>query len=242
MSVGMTELASPLPSLSARSLRAEIMDDPTLDPARHLRALSALERVNRVSLTSMRVWGEVATLARDGVRPVRVLDVACGGGDVLADLERRARRHGVEVELHGCDRSALALRRARGRAGSACRWHELDVLADELPGRYDVVTSALFLHHLSEEAAVALLRAMAAAAEHVLLVQDLRRTLAGYLVAWVGLHTLTRSDVARTDGLVSVCAAFTAREAAELARTAGLVGAVTQRCWPQRFLLRWRRA
>ncbi len=238
----MADLASPLPGLSARRLRAEIMDDPTLDPARHLRALDALERVNRVSLTANRVWSEVAALARDGVRPVRVLDVACGGGDVLAELERRAKRHGVDVELHGCDRSPLALRRARERAGPACRWHELDVVADELPGRHDVVVSSLFLHHLSEEDAVLLLRAMASVAERVLMVQDLRRTLAGYLVAWVGLHTLTRSDVARTDGLASVRAAFTAREAAGLARAAGLEDALVQRCWPQRFLLEWRRS
>lgn len=241
MSVGLATLASALPGLSVRNRRAEIMDDPALEPARHLKALDALERVNRVSLTSLRVWNEISALARTGVRPVRVLDVACGGGDVLADLELRARREGVEVELHGCDRSATALRRARTRVGGECRLHQIDVLSARAPGRYDLVTTSLFLHHLSEESAVALLRGMAGAAGRVLLVQDLRRTLAGYVLAWIGLHTLTRSDVARADGLVSVRAAFSLQEVAELARAAGLTDAVTRRCWPQRFLLRWRR-
>lgn len=242
MSVGMAALVSSLPRLSVRSRGAEIMDDPALDPARHLNALDALERVNRLSLTSMRVWREVVALARSGVRPVKVLDVACGGGDVLVDLGVRARRAGVAVELHGCDRSAVALERAHRRAGEACRFHERDVIAHGLSGTYDIVTSSLFLHHLSEASATGLLRAMGGAADRILLVQDLRRTLTGYMMAWVGLHTLTGSDVARTDGLISVRAAFTVGEVVELARAAGLVGARVHRCWPQRFILRWRRA
>jgi SAM-dependent methyltransferase len=236
-------LSNPFPRLSARHRVAEIMDDPALDPARHRRALKALERINRVSLTAPRLWSEIARLARDGVRPVRVLDVACGGGDVLLDLERRARRAGVDVELHGCDRSAVALDRARARAAgrASCTFHECDVLSEPFPTAGHLVTSSLFLHHLSAEAAIHLLRAMGRAAECVLVVQDLRRTLAGYALAWLGLHTLTLSDVARVDGLVSVRAAFTMAEAESLAREAGLGGAVVRRCWPQRFLLRWAR-
>jgi hypothetical protein len=72
-----------------------------------------------------------------------------------------------------------------------------------------------------------------------LLVQDLRRTHLGYALAWLGLHTLTRSPVARRDGLVSVRAAFTLEEASALARRAGLAEAVVRPCWPQRFVLRW---
>jgi hypothetical protein len=82
---------------------------------------------------------------------------------------------------------------------------------------------------------------MAEACRKVLLVQDLRRTRLGYLFAWVGLHLLTRSDVARSDGLVSVAAALTLSEAARLAAEAGLEGATVRPCWPQRYALRWAR-
>jgi ubiquinone/menaquinone biosynthesis C-methylase UbiE len=92
------------------------MDDVGLDRELHERALDALGRVNRVSLTAVRAWWEVERLWRAGVQPVRVLDVACGGGDVLMDLEGRALRGGVAVELTGCDMSATALARARASA------------------------------------------------------------------------------------------------------------------------------
>lgn len=217
------------------------MDEPWLDPVRHWHALDALARVNRVSLTGPRVWNEVRGVARDGVRPVRVLDVACGGGDVLLDLAARARRHGVEVELEGCDVSALALERARVRVGkaTAARFTAVDVLRHGVPGRHDVVCSSLFLHHLDRAESVTLLRAMAQATERVLLVQDLQRTRLGYVFAWVGLRLLTTSEVARNDGPISVQAAYTLEEARGLAAEAGLDGAEVRPCWPERFTIRW---
>ncbi|MBM4183803.1 MAG: methyltransferase domain-containing protein [Gemmatimonadetes bacterium] len=217
------------------------MDEPWLDPARHRRALAALARVNRVSLTAGRVWREVRALERAGVRPLRVLDVACGGGDVLADVARRARGRGVDVELTGCDVSALALAHARERLDGVphVRFEATDVLGSALPGRFDLVCCSLFLHHLERVDAVALLRKMADATDHTLLVQDLKRSRLGYALAWGALRVLTTSDVARTDGPISVRAAFTLEEGRGLAVEAGLDDAEVRPCWPERFTLRW---
>jgi 2-polyprenyl-3-methyl-5-hydroxy-6-metoxy-1,4-benzoquinol methylase len=234
-----------IPNLAQRVREPEVMDQPGLDAARHAHALDALARVNRLSLTAGRVWREVRSLAREGLRPVRVLDIACGDGDVLLSLGRRARRHGVEVVLTGCDLSASALAKARERATSEAaevRFVECDVLKDELPGTHHLTTSSLFLHHLDEAGAVRLLARMAEAAERMLLVQDLRRTRLGYILAWAALRVLTTSDVARRDGPLSVRSAFTIEEARALVRKAGLSGAAEVRpCWPERFTVRWAR-
>lgn len=232
-----------LPDLTARRREPEVMDEPGLDPDRHHVALNALERVNRASFAAGRVWREVRGLAYSGVRPVRVLDVACGGGDVLGVVARRARRQGADVDLTGCDVSpvALAYGRARHAEEPHLRFLRADVLADGLPGRHDLVCCALFLHHLERADAVSLLRKMADATDRVLLVQDLRRSRSGYVLAWGALRLLTTSDVARTDGPISVRAAFTPAEARALAAEAGLVGAEVRECWPQRFTLRWTR-
>lgn len=219
------------------------MDEPDLDRARHLHALDALARVNWWSLTAVRVWREVRSLAARGVRPVRVLDVACGGGDVLIDVGAKARRAGVDVVLQGCDSSEVALERARVRAagaGDVC-FAAADVRRG-LPGSHDLVCCSLFLHHLQRADAAALLRAMAGATHHVLLVQDLVRSRAGYVLAWGALRVLTTSDVARQDGPVSVRAAFTLEEARTLAHEAGLDGARVRAAWPERLVLRWSRS
>lgn len=231
-----------LPDLSRRVRLPELMDDPGLDPGEHRRALEALARVSRVSRTGARAWASVRSVAaasRD--RPVRVLDLACGGGDVVVELARRAAGAGLALEAHGCDVSGTALERARdqaGRAGVPARFFRLDALEDPVPEGYHLITASLFLHHLEHASAVGLLTRLAGAARSGL-VQDLRRTRTGYLLAWSGLRLLSRSRVARVDGPRSVRAGFTKEEMAAMAAEAGIPRARVSGAWPQRLVLSW---
>ncbi|SVC68617.1 uncharacterized protein METZ01_LOCUS321471 [marine metagenome] len=226
------------------------MDTPDLDPAQHIQALRALARVNRISGVAERVWHEILHLSRRSLgdramdQPIRLLDVACGGGDVIVDVARRAQSAGIALEVHGCDLSPVALEHARHEAA---RWsvsvdfHRRDVLSEGLPAGYDLVCSSLFHHHLSHDEAVGLLKSMAATS-HCVLVQDLLRGTIGYALAWLGLRLLSRSEVAHVDGPRSVRAAFSLPEVQVMAEEARLVGAVIHRSWPERFILRWRRS
>lgn len=229
------------PDVAQRMREAELMDAPQVEPALHGPALRALARVNALSLATARLWRAVHRHARSA-RPVRVLDLACGGGDIAVGLARRAARVGLDVEVHGCDRSPFAIAWARERArraGVPARFTELDVIRAPLPTGYHVVTCSLFLHHLDDRDAVRLLKAMASAGLEGL-VQDLRRTRIGYALAWAALHVVTRSEIARGDGLRSVRAAFTAEELRSLAREAALPDPVVEAAWPQRLVLGWR--
>jgi 2-polyprenyl-3-methyl-5-hydroxy-6-metoxy-1,4-benzoquinol methylase len=220
------------------------MDEPGLDPVEHRRALRALALVNCLSLTAGRIWNEIRRQAADaGSRPLRLLDVACGGGDTIRQLKRRASRVGIPLDAHGCDVSPWALTFAReqaSREGVEVTFFELDALGSPIPSGYDLVCSTLFLHHLTEDQVVGLLTGMAGAGR-TLLVQDLLRTRAGYWLAWSTLRLLSRSRVAQVDGPRSVLASFRVPEMAALARSAGLSGARIVPCWPQRFALFWSR-
>ena len=228
----------------ARLRRPELMDAPDLDMSQHRSALDALRRINWLSRSASQLWADVAAVAGPQAGPLRVLDLACGGGDVALAFEAEARRRGVDTEIHGCDLSQQAVERARERASAAdstVRFFRLDVLREPLPEGFDVVYSTLFLHHLDDEEAVALLRRMARAATRMGIVQDLERCRSGYLLAYLGVHLLTSSEVARFDGPVSVRGAFTRTEAAGLARRAGL-DATVRPCWPRRYSLTWTRS
>ena len=178
-------------------------------------------------------------------RPVRVLDVATGGGDVPCRLWRTAKRKGFRIEAAGCDFSALAVEHARqtaARLGADVSFFELNILADPIPTGYDVVMCSLFLHHLEEDLAVTVLGKMREAAGSLALVNDLARSPVGWWAAYLGTRLLTRSKMVHFDGVVSVEGAFTPEEALAVARKAGWDGATVDRKFPFRYLLTWRRA
>lgn len=232
------------PELTQRRREPEIMDQPGLDAGQHVNALIALRRVNFWSGTAGVFWQALRPLARaTSGTPLRVLDVATGGGDTPIRLWRKARRAGIPLKVEGCDKSATAIEHARRHAEEAeadVGFFTLDALAEKIPAQYDVVTCSLFLHHLDDEPAIELLRRMAAAARRLVLVSDLNRCRRGYLTAYLGTRLLTTSPVARVDGPLSVQGAYTPEEGLALAQRAGLAGATVRRCWPFRFLLSWR--
>jgi len=232
--------------LRYRRREPEWMDQPDLDRNEHRRALLGLRRVNWISRTVEQIWPTVEAVAQQRApRRVRVLDIACGGGDVALGVARRARSKGLAVDVDGCDRSTTAVAFARRQAEHAgldrVRFFQADVLNDRLPTSYDILTCGLFLHHLDQQQAAALLRRMAAATRDRVVVSDLRRTRFGYALAWIGCRLLTRSPIVHCDGPRSVAAAFTIDEMRRLAEASRLTGARIFRRWPQRQVLLWRR-
>jgi 2-polyprenyl-3-methyl-5-hydroxy-6-metoxy-1,4-benzoquinol methylase len=223
----------------------EIMDQPGLPASRHETALRGLARINFLSASAGILWRPLAAdiqQCRD--RPYRVLDIACGGGDVTIRLWQHAQRRGMKVQIDACDVSETAIRFASRQseiAGAEIRFFRLDVFQDPILDEYDAVVCSLFLHHLDDEEAIELLRVMAAASKSLVLVNDLARSRRGYWLARFATKLFTRSDVVRFDGPVSVLAAYTPEEALALADRAGLAAATVDRRWPCRFLLTWKR-
>lgn len=236
----------PVSSVRDRVLIPELMDQPDLDPAEHHRALRALARINRISDSTGLLYRPIRALARShsGPEPLRVLDIACGGGDVTVGCAARAKAEGLPIVLEGCDMSETALSRARANAdlrGVAVTFFQQNVIDDALPEGYDVVMSSLFLHHLTDDDAQRVLAESGRVARRMVLVNDLIRGLPGLLLAHFAGNVLTRSPVVRFDAPASVSGAFTTEEMRQLATRSGLAGATVHWRWPWRFLLLWTR-
>ena len=220
-----------------------MMDQPDLDTAQHLVALKGLRRVNLVSGVAFMMWRKLKRIAKaySADRPMRVLDVACGGGDVAIQLSAWAKAAGLWMEIHGCDISPTAIHYAQtaalGQKQTEVRFFRLDVLKEPFPDGFDVVICSLFLHHLKDLDAELLLRKMAAGARRAVFVDDLLRSTLGFVFCWIGSRLLSRSQIVHDDGIQSVRAAFTISEAQSLAQSAGLKPARFQRRWPERFFM-----
>ncbi len=230
-----------MPSLTLRHRQPELMDDPALPAADHRQALAGLKRINSVSGSAGVLWPALRKLAAETKRPLRVLDLATGSGDVPLQLHRRAKRAGLAMEFVGCDSSLLAVEVAKeAAAGVPVKFFALDVLHDELPDDFDVFTCSLFLHHLDETDAVNLLRRVRLARPKLLLVNDLARGRLNYLLVWLASRLLSRSKVVHADATLSVEGAFNVAEMQAMAAEAGLGGAQVRTNFPCRMLLEWR--
>ena len=220
----------------------EIMDSPDIPPESHHRALAGLEHINAWSDSAGIVWSQIQPLLASG-RALRVLDVATGGGDVPIALWKKAAQCGAKVELAGCDKSPVAIEHANGNAkkhGASIRWFTWNLFTDPVPQGYDVIVSSLFMHHLDEAQAVDFLKTLAAGATERLIVNDLRRSAAGWLLA-LSTACVLRSRVVLVDGPRSVRAAYSMREAAGLAERAGLKNITIEPRFPFRFVMTWSR-
>ena len=232
--------------LGERNRQPEWMDQPGIDAAAHDEALQGLRRINAISgaVGSLFTPIQALAVALNLSRPLRILDVACGGGDNTIALAERCRKRGLAVQIDGCDLNpqavAIASRQAAGGSLGGT-FFQADVLVDPLPADYDVIVCSLFLHHLEDADAIELLRRLGQSSRHLVLVNDLIRSPLGYGLAWVGCRLLSRSPIVHFDGPVSVQGAFRMEEALDLAARAGLEGATIRRSWPERFLLSWQR-
>lgn len=226
------------------------MDQPGLDAAQHQHALAGLARINWWSRSDAIFWPSLerlsaAKLQQTGDGAIKVLDLACGGGDVTVALAQRAARTKQPMHFTGVDLSETALDVARERSRAAqvsVEFQQLDVLNADLPTGFDAVICSLFLHHLDEPEAVSLLRKMSQSAGRLVLVNDLIRSPIGYGLAVCVTRLLTRSHIVHVDGPLSVAGAFSIDEARQMAAAAGMSSVSIQKHWPWRFLMSWSRS
>mgnify|MGYP003675885515 CR=1 FL=1 len=184
----------------AEDLR-ELMDDPDCDPDRLRRTLERFTLVNRL----IAAWG---TVYRERVRPAlaaapgpaRLLDIGCGGGDVLRRLVARARADA---------RAANPVRGVEYRLTDSTR------LADS-GERFDVVVSSHVMHHLTPADLRAVLEDSGRLATRLALHSDIARSRLAYAAYAVGITPLAPGSFLRTDGLRSIRRSWTPAELAEL--------------------------
>lgn len=159
-----------------------------------------------------------------------VLDVGGGRGDFAVRLARRRRPARVVVVER--DPETLALAAATVAREPAVRLVCADATA--LPfrrGAVDVAVTALTLHHLAPDAAIAALAELRRVARGGAVVNDLLRSRVALALVWLATRLVARHPFSRVDGPLSVRRAYAPAELAALAARAGLRD-VTVRRYP----------
>ena len=218
-------------SLAHRSARTERLDEDDVPPELVAACLSDLAAVNTVTLARLPTLGFMhRAVRRASGKPLRVLDLGCGEGDMLRRLHRWSRRTGHRLDLTGLDASpsGIAAARAATPPEFPIEYRVADAL-DPAVADCDVVISSLFTHHLTDAMVVDVVRMMESKARIGWFINDLHR----HVLAYHGFGLLSRlagwHDIVRHDGMISVTRSFRRADWHDLLRRAGVGGQASVR-------------
>jgi SAM-dependent methyltransferase len=217
--------------LRRRSTEPELMDAEASELVTFAACLRDLERINRWT-GAYRItlrWLERLLDRHGRKRPLVILDVGSGYGDMLRRIAGFAERQGVAVDLIGVDANPHATVAAAGATPPErpIRYVTDNVFDLSPTIRPDVVISALFAHHLDDARLVRFLGWMDERARLGWLINDLHRHPVPYLIARVAPVLLQMDDMVRHDASVSVARAFQRRDWERLLEAAGLAAPPT---------------
>ena len=163
--------------------------------------LRSLEQVNRWLLGYRPTLAWLERLPREPHKPLHIVDVGSGGGDLLRQIARWARKRGIAVRLTGIDLNPYAARAAAEFTPKefGIAWFTGDALLYRPEKPIDVVVSSLLTHHLENEEIVAFLRWMEATAQAGWFINDLERSertsrMFGWMAAAVRWHPFVGHD------------------------------------------------
>jgi SAM-dependent methyltransferase len=208
----------------------EMMDRPAQNPKLLRDDLSVLELINRrfgghaVVLHYLEQFCR-SSLAPTVHRPLSVLDLATGAGDIPRAIVAWAKQRRLPVLVTAVDGNPDILQIARERCAAFPEIHleQHNLLALPFaPASFDVVLCALTLHHFTEANAVAILRRIRDIARVGFIVNDLRRSRPAIWLSQIMARTIITNPIARFDAPASCERAFTVSELHALATRAGM--------------------
>ena len=215
-----------MPDLSRRAHLSELMDKPC--SYQDLRAcLKNLAEVNRTTIAYRPTlqWLEQFAQPPFTDRPLHIVDIGCGGGDMLRRIERWAVRRQIAVRLTGIDLNPHAVRAASEftAAGSRIRWIVGDAYSvDSTTESIDLVISSLFTHHLEDHEILRYLNWMERVAQRGWFISDLRRSWSSYLGFKALAMAVDWHLFIRHDGPISIRRAFRPAEWRQYIEASGL--------------------
>jgi len=234
--------------LSQRSTDSELMDTESVSFAEFHDCLRTLSIINTFSLAyrpTLR-WFEQMMAGAGSERSISVIDVGCGGGDMLRQIWKWAKGRHFDLELIGIDVNPWSKKSAEQLTpkNAPIRFETANVFSLDSNLRADFIISSLFAHHLTDDELVRFIRWMDGHATRGWFINDLHRHPLPRFLLKYALRLFFKNRMIRHDGPVSVARAFTASEWRHFLKEAGIPAERTRIEWffPFRYGVSCRKA
>ncbi len=191
----------------------EIMDDFNMEGEVLKDALDKIAKINRLlggnklTLNSLKK----ILMRYPTQKPITIVDVGCGNGDMLRALADFGEANGYRFELIGIDANQFTVNYARE---SSINYPNIKYRCEDIFDKsfkkltYDVVLCTLTLHHFKEEEISQLLTVFKTNAKLGIVINDLHRSPVSYRLFQILCFVFRLNEMSRADGLVSILRGF----------------------------------
>jgi 2-polyprenyl-3-methyl-5-hydroxy-6-metoxy-1,4-benzoquinol methylase len=227
--------------LRSRSTRLELMDDLDCSGEVVHQTLRELEIINRrLGGNKILLQGVSALLRKKESAEINIVDLGCGGGDLLNVLAVWLRKKKITARLTGLDANPHIIEYARKNSASfpEIGYVKMDVLSDEFKKqKFDIALATLFLHHFRDDELVNMLNRLKQQIRIGIVINDIHRHWLSFysirfLTAW-----FSRSAMVKWDAPLSVERAFTRQELLDILKRAEIDHYVLRWKWAFRWQL-----
>lgn len=201
--------------MTDRSTQKEKLDDLSLEGPPLHGALKSLEWINRWLGNHRSIIKVMHRFFREEKRALKIIDLGCGGGDLVLEIARSMRAEGFSFSITGIDGNMNSLDYARAKCAA---WPEIsfiqaDILADDFdPGACDLLITSHFIYHFTEEQLVRFINRVMPSVSTAFICSELERSRLALALFRMGSIFLPISKLARQDGLLAIQRAFTKKE------------------------------
>jgi len=195
-----------------RTEETEIMDDFSIKGDLLRDTLDKLASINKWLGGNKVTINGLKKLIKDHPKsqPLTIVDLGCGGGDILRDVAKLGKREGYIFNLIGIDANEDAILYAKelSKDYDNISFSHCDIFSEEFKTlKYDIILTTLFLHHFKEEELINFLSVVLKKTSLGIVVNDLHRhKLAYYLFKLLCVTIKNRMVI--EDGLISVLRGF----------------------------------
>ncbi|MCG8331804.1 MAG: methyltransferase domain-containing protein [Chitinophagales bacterium] len=200
-----------------RATQPEQLDDLSLQGEVLHRALDSLAWINRYLGNRRKLAQAVWKIIKDNptVQHFHIVDLGCGGGDILFEIAQLLQKKGIACSLTGIDGNGSSLKYAqeKNKAHPNINYLQADILHPNFSIPIcDILISNHFLYHFSSSELVTFFKKNMPNIRLAFINSGLERNVwASRLFKWVSL-ILPISNLAKQDGLLAIRRAFTKQE------------------------------
>ncbi len=211
--------------MKLRSLENEKLDDLNLHGEPLHKALQSLEWVNRWFGNHRSVITAIHRIYKKEEKPLRIIDLGCGGGDLALAVAKSLRRHKIECNITGIDGNANTLVYAQKKcaAFSEINFLQADILIKEfIIQPCDILISSHFMYHFTADGLIVFLKKNLSSISTAIIFSELKRNRLAMCLFKFSHFLLPISKLAKEDGLLAIKRSFSEKEWLAILPQAGI--------------------